>query len=1276
MSVVSTLKESSGFVPLALCAFSFQGTGEQLLVSTHPFSTPEGGPAFPGAGILPSGDYVARIQRHNLEGLQERSQLGIDRFAKATIDLFDADHYIWSNFVLDSSGNPKYGFRGASVQIALTMWQPGTSTFAADAPLLFVGTCDQELPRQGTEILSITANNGHNTATVKLPMFPIQSRCPLYFPSNAAERLQTIDPGCAFCPYAPDQTGAIGNTTTANLVDPTYGNAVTDKWGIYIMCDYTRSSCMERLGNSANTSVAPDGDLMHDKAPHATGAFAGIEWSPGTYYAYNKNYTSGQKIATFSYINSAVWGQYQNLLYSTQFVTPKISNIIEDGNATKMEAMICTGNIGSSGVQKVIVNGIEVPYNNSDVQLTWRWVNTGGRFGHASTDTGYSNSGHSALGDPYGSIATIEIVVYKDVFTGFGTPTVQVLASGPQLWVYTDQTTKSLQGTPYNSNPAWVLLDLLKKANWQDAEIDMPTFITAAAFCDTSISYVDQTGTTQTHPRFKCQFSLEQRKSAAEVIAGVLRCMNGYMTIGQNGLLQLFINQALGDAQPSTITGSNYNTAVPTIKADNSNTNGYVAYHFNESNIVRTGSGDTTRPDLEFEQAATITTPNQIYIQFQDEDNQYVMDSVGEIDQPATLRAGGALQPGGSLIPENLTVTGISNFDQAVRIANVSMAERQRGNAADDPRGTMVMTFGTTVKCEHLRVGNLILFSWKALGIARQLFRVMKIAPGTDFAEARVTASWHNDVWYTDLYGQAPQALYSETNRNRPARMPLPWQAWGERPVTSATNPVWSSQEYQFAVAEIDSASADGSPIVELQISGAPPINQVSAIANPPLVPVQATVSSTGGHLTGGQTLYFQLCATDSDGNLSAPSQTIMASIPAGTNTNTVTIPKLGWQAGTAGYMVFGGSSSLLLARQATGSGQPSSIVITGDGSTPNGLEYISNSGPPDLNAATINCQVKRVIHSGIFAGQVASRSTSPNTITLASDGTLTVDLTNRKLLLIGRPNLDGATLPIIDFTVLSNAGYVLTVDRDPTLEIQVDDLMTVCLQANIASATTIGDALLVNDVYPTGATSQDVGLKVRIISGTGRYQERTIASVSTNETTYTLTQQWHTIPDSTSLFIVEDMAWKPTSSSTLSTASDPVSSVVATVDVANYLEEVVLVQCLVGSQDVPQRFSVAARSPLRMIFLWGAQGTRYITGDATMLATDSRVEATITVDRTYTCLPFAQVPNQTFTMHNSKDSTANLTVRVDPSTSDTFEDGSTSFVLTPGQTQPFTVLG
>lgn len=1374
MSTVATLKEGSGYQPLLLACFTFQGTATQLLVATIPLDGVSN-PAFPGIGVLPAGSYLGRIAQQDIPAFQLRSIGGVDRPAKVTLHLYDADHVMWTSFA------QQYGFRGASMQVALVMWKPGTSTFSTDAPQLFIGSCDMEYHESGMDILTVAANNSHNLPTVKFPIVPNLSRCFKRIPRTAAERLAALtDQTSPFyqCGYSADRAGGLGNIATTggplndgkNIVDP-FGNVITDANGVYVSCDFTRSNvnydymgCMARMGNAATTSVAPDGDLMHDKAGHVTGTFGGNEWNPGIFYAYNTNYTSGSKIPTFSFLNAAILGEYHNMLFGQQWVNGKVMNVVESGNDTKCEVAICSGDIGVSGVIQVQTNGILVGQDpTGDPNMYWTFAKdgagntaTGGRLGIAIKNiTGYNDLslGYNALGDPFGSIARILVDVYKDIFTGYGTPQIKILATGPKNLQYMPilsavgngttvtltfdqnlpnadcitlvgpqkvdiygctlsgangtnwQISAYIQGPPGTitipaaisgsgtggfvryrplvdndqiagavcaGNPAWNVLEILRRANYNiESECDLLTFALESRFAYTAIPYLTATGDLGSHARFILQCVIEGRVSASDVLASMLRSFNAYLAWGQNGLVQLFIMKTLADSQPLPIAGSNNNVSVASFAAagnpilssaiNNSVTSiplnvafigvtsqviqinnefmqvtggvgtttlavtrayagsaaashlihsvvspcGYYAYSFNESNVVRVSNGPDAVFSVEGVERPTASTPNNITINFQDSENGFVQDSLSEYDDDAVDRAGGALQPGGSIVQETINVLGISNFDQGTRVANVDMAQKQRGNEAGDPRGTRTFVIETTVKCESLRNGHIISFAWQSINLPIQSFRVEAISPIRNFSKCKLTISWHSDVWYQDQYGQTPDAFNNQTNKSLPNRPPLPWQP-GK--LNGSNSSVYGSSEYVFDLNEVDTTQSDGSVLIELQATGFLPINQISTSVKSPIVPLQASTSSTGGTIRGGKTYYIVLVADDSTGAHSAPSAIIKVVVPSATNTNTITMDNIFFDVATVQCRIFAGTDHFNITQQASVGSPTSTITITS-------LPRFLLLAPPDLVASTGKVQAKPVYHAGGIGAIVVA--VSPTTITMGAPptGSMSTSLAGYYIMVIGR---NGAATPFVDFLISSNAvggsneTIVTVAAGTPSSLVNVGDSVVICLQANISSATTIGDALLPNAYnLGVGLTSVEIGRTVRIIAGLGRYQRRTIQSVTS--TTATLSSPWNTIPDATSLWIIEDARWSyfnpisPFAVSVLGALSTPF-----VVDFKNVAAQAMLVQVLIGD-GAGTRFSSEARSPFRIGYVYGAAGSAALLKDGYF--TPPVVSGVVTID-------------------------------------------------------------
>src|SRR5207245_5731350 len=83
----------------------------------------------------------------------------------------------------------------------------------------------------------------------------------------------------------------------------------------------------------------------------------------------------------------------------------------------------------------------------------------------------FSDSSGTPLGDPYGSMAFLSVVVPNRINDGRSLPSVKVLTQGMKLPVYGEDGTPA--GLQFSSNPAWVLMDVLRRSGWLLAELDV-----------------------------------------------------------------------------------------------------------------------------------------------------------------------------------------------------------------------------------------------------------------------------------------------------------------------------------------------------------------------------------------------------------------------------------------------------------------------------------------------------------------------------------------------------------------------------------------------------------------------------------------------------------------------------------------------------------------------------------------------------------------------------------------------------------------------------------
>ena len=291
----------------------------------------------------------------------------------------------------------------------------------------------------GGQLLTVAATSAHNTAKVFLPAVHCQPRCPWIFPATAAQQLDgATNPASQYweCGYNPSQAG----------IDPEIGGDCRRGNGSYTDCGYTKEDCVAR------------GMYLKDSANRQTGRFGGVQWIPPSRENQATSYTQSKQITVFSALNTSIYNESFPQLYGEQWVEPLVVNVLGDGNATRMECVVCLGDIGPDGILEVVCNGVIVPQLGvthtitflgntitvSDAGSLFRWnfigtplgSHTGSRNGSPTQDSGYNDSAGVPRGDPYGSSAVIEIVVYNELAQSSSVPSVRVLCKGPAIWHY------------------------------------------------------------------------------------------------------------------------------------------------------------------------------------------------------------------------------------------------------------------------------------------------------------------------------------------------------------------------------------------------------------------------------------------------------------------------------------------------------------------------------------------------------------------------------------------------------------------------------------------------------------------------------------------------------------------------------------------------------------------------------------------------------------------------------------------------------------------------
>ncbi len=832
MDTIANLKEQAVTqTPLLLFAVTL-ANGQTERWATH-------------AVTVDSEEYEARVLRHNLFEVQAASDHGIDAIPKISLTLANADSQLSQ---IESSP----GFKGAKLQATFLFYDLIADEPASEQTVVFQGILNP--PDHVTEeALRLTAVNRMSMQRVLLPPVRVQRRCPWAFPTTQAERQEAVSGGANGehsrffrCGYSAGEPGGVGNLNGGSP---------------FTSCNFTRSDCIER------------GMFDEDGASNPTRRFGGIEFLPATVRV--RSHGAREFRDSTAATNEARYNDFIPLAYGTVWTEPPLIFARNDGNLTRMEVLLGLSKINQ--VQKVLVNNIEIPIGITGRDMTrsgwWNLFTDGGRSGGFNLN--FTRPDGSPLGDPYGSMACLSIVVPNQVHAGNDLPRVKVLLEG--LHLETFDSGGASQGTQFTNNPAWCLLDVLRRSGWRLEEIDLPSFAGAAGFCDQTIAATDNQGNPVSVKRFQCNLAVRSRRTAAEVIRGIRNTARLQLTYRTDGKLAMYVENTLALQQPVKPKGSNAPDMV---------NGGWPAYVYADGSAPGIASGILRRPDgsaaFRMWSRPMADTPNRFSVEFADAFNEYQQDSLALVDTSDIQRAG-------QEITGNLVATGLPTFDQAARTLKFFLDRSLQGNR--------YIEFETSVKGFGQQVGDIITVTYNKEGFLDQPFRILKIEPSANYRSVKITAQIHDDAWYNDTNGQL--SLIPPTRREPEPEPTVPDPILG-----------YEYDEFgieQFAVTEFQVSDTDGTILTEVEVQFNPPRTGRSLALSVPIVSLQPTIQSTGGTLDGDQTLYYAITANDGNGDESNRSFVVRAKIPAGTSTNVVQLTGLSFHPEAVSFNVYRG---------------------------------------------------------------------------------------------------------------------------------------------------------------------------------------------------------------------------------------------------------------------------------------------------------------------------------------------------------------------------------
>jgi hypothetical protein len=926
MATINTIKNSSvPDTPLLFfqCALP---SGDTEYWCTH-------GMAFNGAV------YAPRILKHNLFDLALSADDAMDGLSQVSLTLANADGEM-------TELNLELGLKGSQLTVYFAFVNLSTGTVTTESTVLFRGIAGD--PDETTEeFLSLTFTNKLTLQRIPLPEVRIQRSCPWNFPATLEQRTEAIDggPNGRFsrfyrCGYSAD----VGGQGNLNGTQP------------FTSCDKSRTSCVQRgmFGTAANGNVLVN-VIPSPPAPAPAPTpirFGGMEFVPSAILVR----TAGDKTTHVSPLidNAASYNDPVPLMYGTGWLKSPVIFARNDGNLTHMETLLGMGVI--DGIIKVVVNNVEIPLAVTGHDMTatgwYSLVSTGSRDGAFNFD--FSASSTQPLGDPHGSLASLSVVVPNRISSGRSVADVEVLMRGVQVDTY-DTSGNLAAASTYSDNPAWIVLDILRRCGWSTSELDLATFANAAAFCDFVIQTQDLNGLPLEVSRYKCNLIVTRRQSAAAIVRGIRVGSSLMLRYGSSGLLELMPETTVAGQQSTYPDGGN---SLPDSPLEGG---GWPVYEFSDdstfSGIVRNANGTSS---LRFTSNSVAQTANRLSVEFQDEMNEYQQDSLSVVNSDDV----------GLIGYENSsqsTALGVPNFSQANRLLL-----RQLDKSID---GNEYVQFQTSFRALKVRPGDIIALTYSKTNYSRVPFRVVKLSPSLNYELVTVLAQIHDDDWYSDN-----PAVIAGAGRQPGSYTQTPLPLIGVTP--HSPNGVF--EFFDFGVSETLQALSDGTAIDTVSVAFAVPVKPASNAPSVPLLSLSPAYSNTGGTLPGGASYYYAVSAVDATGSEGPLSFTVAATVPTGTNTNKAVIQGLSFPRSAVAFNVYRGTTPQLLYRIT----QRHSIATSfeDDGSfTP------QDFGPPDASFDHANFYYRYQ-----YAGPFTAATFSGTTITISDLGAVGVSYVGR----------------------------------------------------------------------------------------------------------------------------------------------------------------------------------------------------------------------------------------------------------------------------------------
>ncbi|HUJ78675.1 MAG TPA: hypothetical protein VLY45_00005, partial [Nitrospiria bacterium] len=395
-----------------------------------------------------------------------------------------------------------------------------------------------------------------------------------------------------------------------------------------------------------------------------------------------------------------------------------------------------------------------------------------------------------------------------------------------------------------------------------------------------------------------------------------------------------------------------------------------------------------------------------------------------------------------------------------------------------------------------------------------------------------------------------------------PLFYPIPLgPAWAPYQVQAAANDALFPGEWTFDTNQSYAQLADGSMLANLLVTGKLPVNEFSATgAGAPGIG-SISQSTTGGSLPANATLRVAICAIDSNGLPSAPSNIAIIGTSA-SGTDTFTLEGVTWPAvaGLVSYVLFVATQDDLICAQATGTlTAGSSDTYTPGSITFGGPVVRSTWALPSPYVSKVRIKAKHEIHGGVIGGSIDSVSTGTlvTGYLQAAPPSTNPSWTpvGRIISIIGRPEGD---TPYFSAKITSwdQTTGTIGVTPDPNGIVQEGDCFVLRFTAdasNTTNPTSVTDSGCQNNVYPNGMTpGAEVGNLIRVIQGVSRGTppRKIVANTATS-----LTWDLPMVINPGDVWIVEEPTWPYSCDTTSLDNGNPLAVTTINMPTGNFVD-------------------------------------------------------------------------------------------------------------------------